>query len=42
MVRVSRVKLLRNNLNGHENYFELARVKLQQLYEGNPGEIDVS
>ena len=29
-------------MNGKENYFELARVKLQQLYEGNLGEIDVS
>ena len=48
---LSRVKLYRNDLRGNKNYFELAgvssyrgfelpRVKLQQMYDGNPGEID--
>ena len=48
---LSRVKLYSNDLKGNKNYFELAegsnyrgfelpRVKLQWLYEGNPGEID--
>ena len=47
----SRVKLYRNDLKGNKNYFELAgglsyrwcelpRVKLQQMYEGNPEKID--
>ena len=48
---LSRVKLQRTDLKGNKNYFELARgssyhefelpwVKLQWMYEGNPGEID--
>ena len=47
----SKVKLFRNDLKGNKNYFELAggssyqlcelpRVKLWQMYEGNPEKID--
>ena len=36
-----RVTPQRNDLNG-KNYFELARVKLQLLFEGNSGEIDLT
>ena len=38
-----RVKLYRKDLKGNINYseFELPTVKLQYMYEGNSGEIDV-
>ena len=29
-----------NDLKGNKNYFELPWVKLQYMYERNPGEID--
>ena len=49
--KLSRVKLYRKDLKGNKDYFELVggstyqgfelpRVKLQYMYEGNPGEID--
>ena len=31
---------IENDLRGNENRFELARVKLQGMYDGNPGQID--
>ena len=37
---LSRVKLFRNDPKGIKNYFELPRVKLQYMHEGNQGEID--
>ena len=53
MVELSGVKLYRNGLRRNKNYFELAggssyrgfelpRVKLKDMYDGNPKEIDFS
>ena len=50
-LELSRVKLYSNALKGNKKYlelaggssfqgFELPRVKLQWMYDGNPGEID--